>query len=223
MRFPGRVAPRATSTRAAPAAVALVVALTSAPAWMLASTAASAQQSRPAAERDTARAAAVAAADQAFMVGPEDVLEVSVWKEEGLRKDVLVLPDGSMSFPLVGDLAAAGRSIGDIRKEIGKRLEKFIPDPVVSVAVNRVASQRIYVIGKVLKPGDFPVGRYVDVLQALAMAGGLNPFAASNDIKIIRRDQGRQTVLPFRYSDVERGQRLEQNVVLQAGDVVVVP
>ena len=78
-------------------------------------------------------------------------------------------------------------------------------------------------IGKVNKPGDFPVGRYIDVLQALSMSGGLNPFAAQNDIKIIRREGGKQVVMPFRYSEVERGQRLEQNVVLQAGDVVVVP
>lgn len=174
-------------------------------------------------DRATAQAAASASADQSYRVGPEDVLEISVWKEDALRKDVLVLPDGTLSFPLVGDLQAAGRSIGEIRGEIGKRLGRYIPSPVVSVAVNRVASQRIYVIGKVLKPGDFPVGRSVDVLQALAMAGGLNPFAATNDIKIIRRDGEKQSVLPFRYSDVERGNRLEQNVVLRAGDVVVVP
>jgi len=173
--------------------------------------------------REPVRVNAPASAEPSYLVGPEDVLEISVWKEEGLKKDVLVLPDGSMSFPLVGELPAAGRTVGQIRAEIGKRLERFIPDPVVSVAVNRVASQRIYVIGRVNKPGDFPVGRPIDVLQALAMSGGLNPFAAQNDIKIIRREGGRHVVMPFRYPEVERGLRLEQNIILQAGDVVIVP
>lgn len=173
--------------------------------------------------RSAAAVAAEAAADQAYRVGPEDVLEVSVWKEVDLKKDVLVRPDGGLSFPLVGDVQAAGKSIADIRQEIGKRLEKYIPDPVVSVAINKVASQRIYVIGKVNKPGDFPVGRSVDVLQALSMAGGLTPFAATNDIKIVRREGGRSITLPFQYAQVERGQRLEQNIQLLPGDVVVVP
>ena len=179
----------------------------------------SAQQS----PRDAASAAAQSSAEHAYKVGPEDVLEVSVWKEEALKKDVLVRPDGGLSFPLVGDIQASGRSIAEIRAEISKRLERFIPDPVVSVAVSKIASQRIYVIGKVNKPGDFPVGRSVDVLQALSMAGGLNAFAAANDIRIVRRDRGRSVSLPFQYSQVERGQRLEQNIELLPGDVVVVP
>lgn len=174
-------------------------------------------------ERQAAMLAAEKMADQSYKIGPEDVLEVSVWREDALKKDVLVLPDGMLSFPLAGDVRAAGRSVGEVRAEIGKRLEKFIPDPVVSVAVNRVASQRIYVIGKVNKPGDFPVGRYIDVLQALAMAGGFNPFAAVNDVKIFRRQEGRLVSIPFVYNQLERGRNLEQNIVLQAGDVIVVP
>jgi polysaccharide export outer membrane protein len=146
-----------------------------------------------------------------------------VWKEEGLKKDVVVRPDGGLSFPLIGEVEAAGKSIAQLRTEIGQRLEKYIPDPVVAVAINKVASQRVYVIGKVNKPGEFVIGRPIDVLQALSMAGGLTPFAASNDIKIVRRQGGRNLTLPFRYSDIERGQRLEQNIVLQPGDVVVVP
>jgi polysaccharide biosynthesis/export protein len=158
-----------------------------------------------------------------YRVGPEDVLEISVWREDALKKEVLVRPDGGMSYPLIGEVQAAGKTVLEIRQEIAKRLERFIPDPAVSVAILKVGSQRIYVIGKVNKPGEFPVGRYVDVLQALSMAGGLTPFADSNDIRVMRREGDRQEVLPFEYGRVVRGEKLEQNVQLRAGDVVVVP
>jgi polysaccharide biosynthesis/export protein len=158
-----------------------------------------------------------------YRVGPEDVLELSVWHEDALKKEVLVRPDGGISYPLIGELQAAGKTVLEIREEIAKRLEKFIPDAVVSVTVIKIGSQRIYVIGKVNKPGEFPVGRYVDVLQALSMAGGLTPFADANDIRVMRHDGARQVVLPFEYSRVVRGDKLEQNIQLRAGDVVVVP
>lgn len=158
-----------------------------------------------------------------YRVGPEDMLEISVWREDALKKEALVRPDGGISYPLIGEVQAAGKTVLEIREEIAKRLEKFIPDPVVSVAILKIGSQRIYVIGKVNKPGDFPVGRYVDVLQALSMAGGLTPFADANDIRVMRREGERQVVLPFEYGRVVRGQKLDQNIQLRAGDVVVVP
>ncbi len=158
-----------------------------------------------------------------YRVGAEDVLEISVWREEDLKKEALVRPDGGISYPLIGEVQVAGKTVLEIRDEIAKRLEKFIPEPAVSVAIFKVGSQRVYVIGKVNKPGDFPVGRHVDVLQALSMAGGLTPFADANEIRIMRREGDRQVVLPFEYGRVVRGQKLEQNVQLRAGDVVVVP
>jgi polysaccharide export outer membrane protein len=158
-----------------------------------------------------------------YKVGPEDVLEISVWKEEGLKKEVLVRPDGGLSYPLIGEVQAAGKTVLELRDEIAKRLEKFIPDPVVSVAILKIGSQRIYVVGKVQKPGEFPVGRYVDVLQALSMAGGLTPFADANAIRVMRREGEKQVILPFEYNRVVRGDKLDQNVPLRAGDVVVVP
>lgn len=171
-----------------------------------------------------AAAAAVAQpADSAFRVGPEDVLEISVWKEEGLRKDVLVRPDGGLSFPLVGEVQAAGKTVEEIRAELTKRLEKFIPEPVVSVLVQRVLSNKIYVIGRVAKPGEFPAGRVVDVLQALSMAGGLTTFADEKDIRVLRREAGAQRVFRFDFKAVSRGAGLEQNILLRGGDVVVVP
>lgn len=158
-----------------------------------------------------------------YRVGAEDVLEISVWREDALKKEALVRPDGGISYPLIGEVQVAGKTVLEIREEIAKRLEKFIPDPAVSVSILKVGSQRVYVIGKVNKPGDFPVGRHVDVLQALSMAGGLTPFADGNDIRVMRREGDRQVVLPFEYGRVVRGQKLEQNIQLRAGDVVVVP
>lgn len=191
-------------------------------------TAAHAQTPAPAAPAADAKPAAVTSAvpgvdPLTYRVGPEDVLEVSVWKEEGLKKELLVRPDGGASYPLIGEVQAAGKTVLEIREEIGKRLEKFIPDPVVSVAILKVGSHRVYVIGKVQKPGDFPVGRYIDVLQALSMAGGLTPFADANAIRVMRRENGKQVLLPFEYNRVVRGDKLDQNIQLRAGDVVVVP
>jgi len=158
-----------------------------------------------------------------YRVGPEDLLEISVWREDALKKEALVRPDGGISYPLVGEVHAAGKTVSEISAEIAKRLQKFIPEPVVSVAILKAGSQRIYVIGKVNKPGDFPVGRYVDVLQALTMAGGLTLFADSDDIRVMRREGEHQVVLPFEYGRIVHGQKLEQNIQLRAGDVVVVP
>lgn len=161
--------------------------------------------------------------DPGYQIGPEDVLEISVWKEDGLKKEVLVRPDGGLSFPLIGEVQAAGKTAGQLQKEISQRLEKFIPDPVVSISFLKVGGNRIYVIGKVNRPGEFPAGRYVDVLQALSMAGGLTPFAAENGIKVLRKEEGKETVFKFRYADVKDGESLEQNIQLKGGDVVVVP
>ncbi len=173
--------------------------------------------------REAARQAADALADPSYRIGAEDILEIAVWNEEALSKEVLVRPDGGFSFPLIGEVAAAGNSVAGVQSDIGQRLQKFVPDPVVSVAVKKVGSQRVYVIGRVNKPGEFPVGRPIDVLQALSMAGGLTPFASANDIKIVRRENGTTRTLPFQYSRIERGERLDQNIILQPGDVVLVP
>jgi len=158
-----------------------------------------------------------------YLIGPEDVLEITVWKEEGLIKQVLVRPDGGISFPLAGDVHAAGKTASQLQREITQRLEKFLSDPVVLVAVMKIAGNKIYVIGRVNKPGEYAPGRYVDVLQALSMAGGLTPFAAENDIKVLRKENGKDLVFPFRYSQVKAGDKLEQNITLKGGDVVVVP
>ena len=160
---------------------------------------------------------------QGYRIAPEDVLEISVWHEEGLKKELLVRPDGGISFPLVGDVQASGKTAEDVCSEITDRLRKSINDPVVSVSVLKAGGNKIYVIGRVTRPGEYVAGRYVDVLQALAMAGGLTPYAAEDDIKVLRKHDGVDETFSFTYSDVRRGKRLDQNITLQSGDVIVVP
>jgi len=170
-----------------------------------------------------ASAVAVAARPTAYVIGPEDALDISVWKDDTLKAVALVRPDGGITFPLVGELVAAGKTTDQLRDELKKRLEKYIPDAVVTVSVTHVASYRIYVLGRVNKPGDIAVGRDIDVLQALALAGGLTPFAHEDDIRVVRKIDGRTTTLPFRYSQVLKDGDLAQNVTLRSGDVLLVP
>lgn len=158
-----------------------------------------------------------------YRVQPGDVLQVSVWKEKDLDLEVLVRPDGGLSFPLAGDIAASGKSIIELRDALSARLKEFIPDPVVTVAIKQIGGNHVYVLGKVNRPGEFPFSKPVDVMQALSLAGGTTPYAALNDIVILRRDNGQVQALRFRYADVERGKGLKQDVVLQSGDTVVVP
>ena len=170
--------------------------------------------------QDTAPPAIVAGN---YTVNPGDVLEISVWKEEDLKKEVLVRPDGYFSFPLTGDIRAAGQTIEQVRTEIATRVGRYVPDPVVSVSMLEPRGARVYVIGQVNRPGEFPLYRYVDVILALTMAGGTTPFAQLDSIKILRRQGDTQLAIPFAYSDVAAGKRLQQNVVLQPGDTVLVP
>ena len=158
-----------------------------------------------------------------YLIGPEDVVVISVWKEEGLEQEVIVRPDGKLSFPLAGDVAAEGRTPEQVQKDITAKIERYIPDPVVTVTVKQIGGNKIYVIGQVKKPGAYVIGRYVDVVQALTLAEGLTPFAAENSIKILRRQGTEEQVFPFEYAEVKKGRSLEQNIFLKGGDVVVVP
>ena len=164
-----------------------------------------------------------AGVDPGYRLGAEDVMLISVWKDEQLTREVVVRPDGMFSFPLVGDSQAQDRTVEEIRADLVKRLTKYIPNPNVSVSVTKVLSYKIYVVGRVNKPGEYLIGHYTDVLQALSLAGGLTPFAAENDIKVIRRVKGEKEVFPFRYGDMRKGNDLDQNILLQRGDVVMVP
>jgi polysaccharide export outer membrane protein len=170
-----------------------------------------------------ADAVAEAPVDAAYLVQPGDMLQVTVWKEQELQGEVLVRPDGGLSFPLAGDVEAGGHTVEEIRKVLQGRLVKYIPDPVITVAVKKADGSRIFVVGKVNRPGDFLLNRPLDVMQALSLAGGATSFADVNGIRILRRAAGRQIVFHFRYDDVRRGRELSQNILLQSGDTVVVP
>jgi len=158
-----------------------------------------------------------------YTVNAGDTLEISVWKEPELQRSVLVRPDGAFSFPLAGEAHAEGRTVAEIRRKLTALLESYIPDLVVTVTLSQIGGNKIYVIGQVRSPGQFIVNPRVDVMQALSIAGGATAFAQLNDIKILRRKAGVQTVIRFRYADVAKGQNLEQNIMLEVGDVVVVP
>jgi polysaccharide export outer membrane protein len=158
-----------------------------------------------------------------YEIGPEDLLEIHVWKEKDLQREVLVRPDGWLTFPLVGNLSAKGKTAQQLQEEIATRLRKYIPDPNVSVSVKKVAGYKIFIIGRVNKPGEFVVGRFIDVIQALTLAGGLTPFADDDNIRILRKEDGKETVIMFDYADVKKGRNLEQNIMLKSGDVIIVP
>lgn len=164
-----------------------------------------------------------AADDAAYLIQPGDVLLISVWKEPDLQSETLVRPDGGLSFPLAGDIAAAGLTIEALRDTLDERIRRFIPEAVVTVSMRQIGGNRIYVIGKVNRPGEYPFSQPVDVMQALSLAGGTTAYAALNDIRILRREAGQQSAIPFRYAEVERGRDLAQNIQLRSGDTVVVP
>ena len=169
---------------------------------------------------DTIKAEAVLVS---YLIGPGDVLSISVWKEEGMQLEVLVRPDGEITFPLVGEIKAGGMTTKLLSEELVKKLKRYIPHPSVTVSVLQSVSNKIYVIGKVNRPGEFIATGYMDVLQALTMAGGLTPYADSDEIKIIRRTEAGTKVKSFDYDEVISGERLDMNIILKAGDTVVVP
>lgn len=167
---------------------------------------------------------AAAAQEAAYTVQPGDLLTISVWKEPDLQRPVLVRPDGMFSFPLAGEVDARGKTVAQLNAIVAERLSKYIADAVVTVSVQEIKGNKVYVIGQVNKPGEFIVNPSVDVMQALSMAGGLTAFANSGNIVVLRRTAGgAKQALAFPYDDVMRGRKLERNIELQSGDVVVVP
>jgi polysaccharide export outer membrane protein len=158
-----------------------------------------------------------------YRIGAGDLLAISVRQDETLTRQVVVLPDGTISFPLIGRVVAQGKCLDELRQVIGKRLAKFVPNAVLSMEVLQVNSLRVYVIGNVNRPGQFVLNDNINVLQALALAGGLNPFARSSQVKVFRQSSQGTEVITFDYDDVAKGKALEQNVLLERGDVIVVP
>jgi polysaccharide export outer membrane protein len=165
---------------------------------------------------------AVSAQDP-YRLNPGDILNISVWNEDALQQNVLVLPDGTISFPLVGILKVSKRTPEQVRNELKEKLSRLIPDPEVNLTVSSVAGNNIYVIGKVNRPGSFPMNSPTDVVQVLSLAGGFTPYADSESIQILRRTGGKLHIIRFDYSKIADGEALETNILLKSGDTIVVP
>ncbi len=163
------------------------------------------------------------ASEKAFHIGPGDVIEISVWKDPELSRNLVVPPDGIISFPLVGSINIKRLTVPELRKIVTQKLSEFIPDATVTIMLTEINSLKAYVIGKANNPGEFPINLETNVMQILSMAGGLNPFASKGNINILRQRDNLIIKIPFDYGQVEKGKNLEQNILLQPGDVVVVP
>jgi polysaccharide export outer membrane protein len=164
-----------------------------------------------------------AAADSTYVIGPDDELDISVWKEPDVSRTVPVRPDGKISLPLLNDIQAAGLTPMQLQTVVTGALKKFITGPQVTVIVTKINSRRIYVMGEVARPGAFPMLPNMTILQALSTAGGFSQYAKLSAIYLLRTENGRQVTYPFNYKEVIRGRRPEQNIGLKPGDTVVVP
>ena len=164
-------------------------------------------------------------AESSYKINPGDILRIDVWNEESLTREVAVQPDGYISFPLVGEVRIGGNTATAAQEGLAEALGKYLKDtPTVTVMVQQLLGNKVYILGKVNRPGEYPINRPTDVMQALAIAGGLNTFAAENSINILRRNSaGEQISIPFEYGDVKKGKELQTNIMLQSGDIVVVP
>lgn len=160
---------------------------------------------------------------QDYVIGPGDQLFVSVWRDEALTRTALVLPDGKIQFPLIGEVVAGGKTVAQLKKEIEEKLSGYVVDAGLSVEVRQPNSFFVYIIGKVNAPGRQMLLANTNVLQALAMAGGVNVFADKDDIRVFRQEGDRTRIFTFRYSLVSAGKQLDDNIWLQRGDVIVVP
>jgi polysaccharide biosynthesis/export protein len=158
-----------------------------------------------------------------YIIQPNDILEIFVWKEPELTRKVLVRPDGRISFPLVQDLQAAGSSPAELKEQIEKRLKEYLKTPTVTIIVDAIQSYKVYVVGKVQKPGAMTVEKPITVLQAVALAGGFQDYAKDEEMAIIRNLGKENRVYPFNYKEVIKGRKAEQNIFLKSGDVVVIP
>jgi polysaccharide export outer membrane protein len=168
-------------------------------------------------------ATAATAAESSYTLNPGDVLLISVWNEEALQQEVMVLPDGTMSFPLVGIINVASQTPEQVQDQLKTQLSRLIPDPEINLSVRAVDGNSIFIIGKVNQPGRFPMTRPIDVVQALSLAGGFTPYAESDNIQILRRTGKKQQLIRFDYTKIAEGKALETNILLKSGDTIVVP
>lgn len=161
--------------------------------------------------------------DSSYKIGPNDILNIFVWKEADLTRDVTVMPDGKITYPLIGEITAQGMTASELKKVITDKLQSFVTAPEVTVIVKESRSQVVYTIGKLMKPGPYPLAPGMTVMQALSAAGGFAEWADPKNILIIRKEGGKETHLRFNYKEFTSGENLQQNILLKPGDTIVVP
>ena len=164
-----------------------------------------------------------ASAAERYLLNAGDVLDISVWNEEALQKQVIVLPDGMISFPLAGELVAQDTTVSELQAALKQNLTEYLSDPVVTVSVTSVSGNTIHILGKVTNPGIFVMNQPLDAMQALSLAGGLSAYAKENSIIVLRRNGDNQQVLPVHFASIKKGQDLATNIMLNSGDVIVIP
>jgi len=174
-----------------------------------------------ASQKPAAVTASVADAD--YKIGPQDVVRIDVWKEPDISRTIPVRPDGKVSLPLLNDVQAAGLTAMQLAGSLRESLSKYLTSPQVTVTVTEINSRRVYITGEVAHAGALPLLPNMTVLQALSSAGGFTQFAKVKGIYVLRTEDGKQVKHPFNYREVVKGNLAEQNILLQPGDVIVVP
>lgn len=164
-----------------------------------------------------------ATVDPSYTIGPEDVINIAVWKEPDFSETVPVRPDGKISLQLIGDVQAAGKTPGVLADELTTLLKKYVAEPRVTVMVTTINSRRVYLLGEVTKPGPIVITPGMTILQAIAAGGGPTVYANSKKIYVLRKENGQETKYPFNYKEALKGSNGSQNIVLKPGDTIVVP
>jgi len=164
-----------------------------------------------------------ALAESTYLLKEGDTLSISVWGEATMKKDAIVLPDGSVTYPLAGRIDVVNASVNEVERRITEKLKTYLPDPQVTVVVSSIKGNRIFILGKVKKPGPVQMTGPMTVIQALSLAGGFDKFADLDDIKVLRNNNGEQTALPVNYNQLIKGKNLKSNLLLNAGDTILIP
>lgn len=193
--------------------------------WCLlcAAAAAAAQEKAKPNGATAAGAASAAVVPPGYVIGPDDVLSITFWREADMTVEATVRPDGKVSLPLLNDVHAAGLTPAALRDALAEAARKYMEDPNPTVIVKTINSRKVFVVGQVEKPGPYPLNASTTVLQVLAMAGGLRDFARAKNITVLRNAGGASALFKFNYQDVLNGRHLEQNIELKPGDTVIVP
>jgi polysaccharide biosynthesis/export protein len=202
-------------------AVFLMLAVVPAKAQQPAGSHQTAQSPVPAMPDETVKKSATV--DPNYVIGAQDVLDINVWKEPDVSRTVPVRPDGKISLPLLNDVQAAGLTPAQLAAQVTDSLKKYVTNPQVTVIVTVINSQRVYILGEVTRPGAFPLLPGMSVLQALSSAGGFTQFAKVKSIFVRRVENGKESKYPFNYREVISGKKPEQDILLKAGDTIVVP